>query len=118
MCPAPPYLDAMAILPPTSSPRTALRDFAAVFRHADNRDRILAITLSILITIIILILFFVDSKINTAPPPRIVYVEDYKTGRTDADIIADQKKDQAEREAAAKERQRQFQGLEKRLGIE
>ena len=118
MCPAPPYLDAMAILPPTSSPRTALRDFAAVFRHADNRDRILAITLSILITIIILILFFVDSKINTAPPPRIVYVEDYKTGRTDADIIADQKKDQAEREAAAKERQRQFQELEKRLGIE
>ena len=118
MWPAQPYLDAMAILPPTSSPRTALRDFAAVFRHADNRDRILAITLSILITIIILILFFVDSKINTAPPPRIVYVENYKPGRTDADIIADQKKDQAEREAAAKERQRQFQKLEKQLGIE
>lgn len=118
MCPAPPYLEPMAILPPTSSPRTAYRDLIAVFRHADNRDRILAITLSILITIIILILFFVDSKINTAPPPQITYVQEYKAGRTDADIIADQKKDQAKREAAAKERQRQFQKLEKRLGIE
>jgi hypothetical protein len=108
----------MAILPPTSSPRTAFRDFLAVFRHADNRDRILAITLSMLITIIILILFFVDSKINTAPPPQIVYVEAYKPGRTDADIIADQQKDKAKREAAARERQRQFQRLEKRLGIE
>ena len=118
MWPAPPYLEAMAILPPTSGPRAALRDFMAVFRHADNRDRILAITLSILITIIILILFFVDSKINTAPPPRIIYVQEYKAGRTDADIIAQQKKDEEKRVAAAKERQRQFQKLEKRLGIE
>lgn len=118
MIAAPPYLDRMAILPPTSSPRSAFRDLRAVFRHADNRDRILAITLSILITIIILILFFVDSKINTAPPPRIVYVQDYKPGRTDADIIADQKKDQAKREALIKERQRQFQKLGKKLGIE
>lgn len=118
MCPARPYLGAMAILPPTSSPRAAFRDFLAVFRHADNRDRLLAITLSILITIIILILFFVDSKINTAPPPRIVYIKDYKTDRTDAEIIAQQKKDEEKRVAAAKERQRQFQKLEKRLGIE
>ena len=89
-----------------------------MFRHADNRDRILAFTLSILITIIILILFFVDSKINTAPPPRIVYVQEYKAGRTDADIIAQQEKDELKRVAAAKERQRQFQRLEKQLGIE
>ena len=108
----------MAILPPTSSPRAALRDFAAVFRHDDNRDRILGLTLSVLITIIILILFFVDSKINTAPPPQITYVQDYKAGRTDADIVADQKKDEAKRVAAAKERQRQFQRLQKKLGIE
>lgn len=115
---APPYLGRMAILPPTSSPRAALRDFMAVVRHADNRDRILAITLSILITIIIIIVFLIDSKINTAPPPRITYVQDYKTNRTDAEIIAQQQKEERERVAAAKERQRQFQKLEKRLGIE
>lgn len=108
----------MAILPPTSTPRAAFRDFLAVFRSADNRDRILAITLSILITIIILILFLVDSKINTAPPPRIIYVQDYKTNRTDAEIIAQQQKEERDRVAAAKERQRQFQQLEKRLGME
>ena len=118
MCPAPPYLAAMAILPPTSSPRAAIRDFLAVFRHADNRDRLLAITLSVLITTIILIVFLIDSKINTAPPPRIVYIQDYKTGRTDAEIIAQQQKEEQQRVAAAKERQRQFQKLEKRLGIE
>ena len=115
---APPYLGAMAILPPTSSPRAALKDLFAVFRHGDNRERVLALTLAVLITIIILILFFVDSKINTAPPEQIIYVQKYKPGRTDADIIADQKKDEAAREAAAKERQRQFQRLQKRLGIE
>ena len=108
----------MAILPPTSSPRAALRDFAAVFRDSDNRDRVLGLTLAVLVTIIILILFFVDSQINTAPPPQITYVQDYKPGRTDADIIADQKRDEARRVAAAKERQRQFQKLQKQLGIE
>ena len=108
----------MAILPPVSSPRAALRDFFAVFRHGDNRDRILGLTLAVLITIIIIIIFFVDSTVNTAPPQQITYVQDYKPGRTDAEIIADQKKDQAEREAFAKAKQEQFKKLEKRLGIE
>ena len=36
---------------------------------------------------------------------------------TDAEIVADQKKHQAAKEAAAKERQRQFQKLEKQLGM-
>ena len=108
----------MAILPPVSSPRAALRDFLAVFRHGENRDRILGLTLAVLITIIILIIFFVDSTVNTAPPQQITYVQAYKPGRTDAEIIADQKKDQAMRDAYAKERQKQFQKLEKRFGIE
>lgn len=112
------YLGAMAILPPTSSPLTAIRDFAAVMRGEGARQRILGLTLSVLITIIILILFFVDSKINTAPPPRVVYVETYSPDRTDAEIIASQKRDQAKREADAKEHQRQMQQLQKRLGIE
>ena len=108
----------MAILPPTSSPRAALRDLFAVFRHGDNRDRILGLTLAVLITIIILILFFVDSHINTAPPPQITYVQAYNGDRSDADIIAQQQKDEAKRVATAKERQRQFQKLEKQFGIE
>ena len=69
-------------------------------------------------TVIIVIEFLIDSKINTAPPPRIVYAEQWDANRTDEQIIADQKKDQANRDAALKERQRQFQKLEKQLGIE
>ncbi len=115
---APPYLGAVAILPPTSSPRAALGDLIAVVRSGDQRERILGATLAVLVTIIILIIFFVDSKINTAPPPRVTYVQTYAPERSDADIVASQKQDQIRREAIARERQRQFQKLEKRFGIE
>ena len=107
----------MPVLPPTHSPRAAFGDLAAFLRQR-SREQVIGATLAILVTIIIVILFFVDSKINTAPPPQIVYVELYDSNRTDAEIIADQKKDQAEREALAKERQRQFQELEKKLGMD
>ena len=74
--------------------------------------------LAFLVTLIIVIEFIVDAKIGTAPPPRIVEVELYPSNRTDADIIADQKKDQAERAAFEKEKQRQFKKLQKELGID
>ena len=55
---------------------------------------------------------------GTAPPPQIVYAESWSANRTDAEIKADQKKDQEKRRAAQLERQRQFQRLENQLGIE
>ena len=107
----------MSVFPPISSPRAALKDLGAFLRQR-SREQALAATLSVLVTIIIIIVFFADSKVNTAPPPTIIYVENYRPGRTDAEIIADQKKDQAARDAAKKEKQRQFKQLEKRFGIE
>ena len=68
-------------------------------------------------TAILVIEFLVDSKINTAPPPQVIYVESYSANRTDAEIIAEQKQDLAEKKAAQAERQRQFQKLENRLGL-
>ena len=106
----------MPILPPTYRPGVALRDLAAFLRQR-SREQVIGACLAVLVTIIIVIIFLVDSKINTAPPPQVVYVELYDSNRTDAEIIADQKKDQAKREAAAKEKQRQFQKLEKQLGM-
>ena len=85
--------------------------------HTSREQRIGAM-LAVLATSIIVIEFFVDSKINTAPPPVVVYANSWSADRTDEEIIADQKKDQAEREAYAKEKQRQFQELENKLGIE
>jgi len=107
----------MAVLPPVSKPGVALRDLLAFLRQR-SREQVIGAILAVLVTIIIVIIFLVDSQINTAPPPRVVYVELYNSNRTDAEIIADQKKDQAAKEAAAKEKQRQFQKLEKQLGIE
>ena len=107
----------MPVFPRPSSPRAAFADLRNFVRHR-RREQWLGLTLAVLTTIIIVIIFFVDSKINTAPPPQIVYVELYDSNRTDAEIIADQKKDQAEREAQAKQRQREFQELEKKLGFD
>lgn len=113
---APPYLAAMSWFPKPSSPRAAIADLRAFMRQGSREQR-LGATLAILTTIIIVVVFFVDSSINTAPPPRIVYVENWPTTRTDAEIKADQAKDQAKRDAAIKERQRQFQALENTLGM-
>jgi hypothetical protein len=106
----------MSWFPQPSSPRTAFRDLVAFVRQRE-REHLIGAALAVLITAIIIIEFFVDAKINTAPPPQVVEVQLYAPGRTDAQIIADQKKDQAAKEAAIKERQRQFQRLEKKLGM-
>jgi hypothetical protein len=106
----------MSWFPRPVGPRAALADLRAFLRHRE-REHWIGMALAVLVTIIIVIEFFVDSKINTAPPPRIVYAEDWRATRTDAEIIADQKKHQAERKAAQEERQRQFQKLEKQLGM-
>ena len=73
-----------------------------------SREQVIGAALAVLVTIIIVIIFFVDSKINTAPPPQIVYVENYGPDRTDADIIADQKKASEERRKAEEARRKRI----------
>lgn len=106
----------MSWFPHPVGPRAAFKDLAAFMRQG-GREQAIAAALAVLITAIIVIEFLVDSKINTAPPPRIVYLDSWSLNRTDAEIIAQQKEDQAKREAAQKEKQRQFQKLEKQLGM-
>ncbi|HEX8840900.1 MAG TPA: hypothetical protein VF757_01240 [Sphingomicrobium sp.] len=106
----------MSWFPRPSSPRAAFRDLAAFMRQR-SREQVIGACLAFLVTAIIVIEFLVDAKIGTAPPPQIVYADLYPSNRTDAEIVADQKKDQANKEAAAKERQKQFQKLEKQFGM-
>ena len=106
----------MSWFPRPVSPRAAVADLRAFLSHRSREQR-LGAALSILVTIIIVILFLVDSKINTAPPPTITYVEQWSANRTDAEIIAQQKKDQAEVEAFRKERQEQYKRLENQFGM-
>ncbi len=112
-----PTYGAMAILPPTVGPRAAFRDLTAFLRQR-SREQMIAAALAVLVTIIILIIFFVDSKINTAPPPQVVFVENYPATRTDAEIKADQQKASEDRRKAEEARRREFQKLEKKFGIE
>jgi hypothetical protein len=106
----------MPWFPRPASPRAAFTDLRNFMRQR-SREQVIGAALAVLVTAIIVIEFLVDSKINTAPPPQIIYVEQWNANRTDAEIIAQQKKDQAEREAAMKARQEQFQKLENQLGM-
>jgi hypothetical protein len=106
----------MGWFPRPVGPRAAFSDLRAFMRQR-SREQLIGATLAVLVTLIIIIEFVVDSKINTAPPPQIVYAESWSANRSDAELIAEQKKDQAKRDAAAKEKQRQFKELEKQLGM-
>jgi len=112
-----PTYAAMAILPPMVGPRAAIRDLKA-FLGQRSREQILGAAMAVLVTMIIVIIFLVDSKINTAPEPTVVYVENYGPDRTDSDIVRDQKKASEERRRAEEARRREFQKLEKQFGIE
>ena len=112
-----PTYAAMAILPPMVGPRAALRDLTAFMRQR-SREQMIGAALAVLVTIIILIIFFVDSKINTAPPPQVIFVENYPANRTDAQIKADQLKASEDRKKAEEARRKEFQKLEKQFGIE
>ena len=106
----------MPWFPRPASPRAAFADLRSFMRQR-SREQVIGAMLAVLVTTIIVIEFLVDSKINTAPPKQIIYVEQWNANRTDAEIVAEQKKDQAEREAAMKARQEQFKKLENQLGM-
>ena len=106
----------MSWFPQPSSPRAAFRDLAAFMRQR-SREQVIGGALALLVTAIIVIEFVVDAQMGTAPPPQIVEVELYPSNRSDAQIKADQKKDQAEKAAFEKEKQRQFKKLENQLGM-
>lgn len=107
----------MSWFPRPSSPSAAFRDLAAFMRQR-SREQVIGACLALLATAIIVIEFLVDPYTGTVKTPQVVEVELYSSNRTDAQIRADQIKDQKAKEAAQKERQRQFQKLGNELGIE
>lgn len=107
----------MSWFPKPSSPVAAFRDLRAFMRQR-SREQVIGAAVALGATALIIAGFSIDTKDAMKPPPRIVEVELYPSNRTDAEIIADQKKDQAQLEALRKERQQQFQRLGKQLGID
>ena len=101
---------------PVESP-AALRDLLAFMRQR-SREQVIGACLAVLVTGIIVIEFIVDPEMGTAPGPQVVEVQIYSPNRTDSKIAADQKKDQAEKEARKRKDQEQFKQLAKQLGID
>ena len=70
---------------------------SCAFMRQRSREQVIGAALALLVTAIIVIEFVVDAKIGTAPPPQVDRGRSSIANRTDADIVADQKKDMAER---------------------
>lgn len=107
----------MSWFPRPSTPGAAVRDLMAFMRQR-SREQVIGACLAVLVTAIIVIEFIVDPQMGTAPPPQVVEVQLYAPNRTDAQIAADEKKDQADKAAEQKARQQEFQKLAKQLGID
>jgi signal-transduction protein with cAMP-binding, CBS, and nucleotidyltransferase domain len=104
-------------LPRPSSPKVLLSDIRALLSERSPHQMIAA-GLAVLMPILIVMAFVIDVKTNTAPGPQLIYIKSWSANRTDAEIIADQKKAQIEKDAAKKEHQRQVRELADQLGIE
>lgn len=105
--------------PRPAKPAVFMADLRA-FIADRSRHQIVAAVVAIMMPMIFVFGFIIDSNTNTLPGEQVVYVESWSANRTDAEIVAEQKKRQAEKEALQKERQRQFQKLDdslERMGI-
>ena len=109
----------MSWFPRPAAPRALWADIRA-FTAQRSRYQWVGLAGAILMPLLIVAGFLHDSSHGVQPGPQIIYAESWPANRTDAQIKAEQKSDQAKREAAMKERQRQFRKLDKdlqRLGI-
>ena len=103
-------------LPRPSSPKVLWQDLRA-FARERPRHQWLAITAAIVMPLVIIFGFYTDAKTNIAPGEQVIYAESWNGKRTDAEIKAAQAERQKAHEAAQKERQRQFQELERKFGM-
>lgn len=107
----------MPVFPRPVGPRAAWKDLRA-FLGRRSREQTLGAIFAVIVTAAILVAFYYDPQVNTKPPREVIFVENFGPERTDADIVADQQKRQAAKEALIAERQRQFKEIGNSLGIE
>lgn len=106
-------------LPRPASPKFLWADLKAFWRQRP-RHQWVAGTLAIAIPIAILVMFYFDGRTNIMPGERVIFLDSWTVNRTDAEIMAKQKADLAEREAREERRRQEFQRLDEnlnRLGI-
>lgn len=111
-----PYLAPMAVFPRPSGPRAVWHDLKA-FARQQGRANFLIAALSVFMTSMIVLGFYIDAK-RDQPKARIIYAESWPATRTDAEIIKQNIADQKKLDAQRLEQQRQYQRLADKLGIE
>ena len=106
----------MAILPRPSTPTAAWRDLRA-FLATRERHQLVFAALALAIPALIVAGFYHDAQ--PMPQPReMMFVDSWPSDRSDAQIIAQQKIDQAALHRAQAERRAEFQRLKKQLGMD
>lgn len=104
-------------LPRPASPRALWSDLRA-FAQNRTRHQWIAAFFAILMPIVIIIGFITDARTNIAPGEQLIFVDSWSANRSDAAIKAEQKRAQILKEKAQAERQRQYQEVGRRLGME
>lgn len=96
-----------------------VKDLVGFIRHSP-KERFIAAILAIIIPSIIIFIFYIDSKINTAPPPgpKVIYFESWPMTRTDADILKDRWAIQCLKDAKLAERKESMKQLARMSGMD
>jgi hypothetical protein len=108
------YLGVMSWFPRPASPRAVFADLKS-FTGQRSRYQWAGLAVAVAMPLLIIAGFYHDASHGIAPGPQLIYAESWPANRTDEQIKADQKRDQARREAMIKERQRQFQKVDREL---
>ena len=95
------------------------RDFRFFLAHTP-RERILPGILALLIPGIIVFIFIIDSKVNTAPPPKppVTYFESWPLSRTDEEILKDRWDIQCRKDKAMEAKRQSMKELGRMSGMD
>ncbi|WP_417612188.1 hypothetical protein [Parasphingorhabdus sp.] len=95
-------------------------DLIAVFRQSEPGERLLPAALAIACTAFILLLFYLDPKVNTYTyvPQEVVYVENWTNDRTDEEILQDRWQVQCLKDKLETERREAMKELGRMSGMD
>lgn len=104
----------MSWFPRPASPKALVADLK-LFASQRSPYQWGGLAVALVMPVLLIAGFAHDASHGIQPGPQLIYAQSWPSSRTDEQIKADQKIDQAKREAAQKERQRQFQKIDQRL---
>jgi hypothetical protein len=115
----PHYLDGMGMLK-DASVSGGFGDLVAVFRQSEPGERLLPAVLAIACTAFILLLFWLDPKVNTYTyvPQEVIYVENWTNDRTDEEILQDRWQIQCLKDKLELERREAMKSLGRMSGMD